>query len=130
MIITGIFFILHGLIHLLYAGQSWRLFELRPEMTWPDGSWAFSRLFGDEPTRVLGTIILVIITIGYLISGIGLFANQSWWRSMVAGSAVLSSVLFILLWNGKFQALDDQGGVGILINMIILLVVMVFKWPA
>jgi len=33
--ILGIFFILHGLVHLLYAGQSLRLFELRPGMTWP-----------------------------------------------------------------------------------------------
>ena len=28
-IVLGIFFILHGLVHLLYAGQSLRLFELR-----------------------------------------------------------------------------------------------------
>jgi hypothetical protein len=31
----GIFFLLHGLVHLLYAGQSLRFFELRPGMTWP-----------------------------------------------------------------------------------------------
>jgi len=34
-IILGIFCILHGLVHLLYAGQSRRLFELRPGMVWP-----------------------------------------------------------------------------------------------
>ena len=25
-----IFLVLHGIVHLLYAGQSWRVFELRP----------------------------------------------------------------------------------------------------
>lgn len=43
-IFMGIFLILHALVHLLYAGQSRRFFELRPGMTWPDGSWAFSNL--------------------------------------------------------------------------------------
>ena len=31
-IIMGMFFILHGLVHLLYVGQSGRLFELRPNI--------------------------------------------------------------------------------------------------
>ncbi len=33
--IAGAFIVLHGLVHLLYAGQSRRLFELRPGMVWP-----------------------------------------------------------------------------------------------
>jgi hypothetical protein len=40
-LIIGIFLLLHGLVHLLYFGQSARYFDLRPEMIWPDGSWAF-----------------------------------------------------------------------------------------
>jgi hypothetical protein len=39
-IFAGIFFILHALVHLLYAGQALRYFELRPGLTWPDGAWA------------------------------------------------------------------------------------------
>jgi hypothetical protein len=33
--IAGIFLILHGLVHLLYYGQSARRFELAPGLTWP-----------------------------------------------------------------------------------------------
>ncbi len=40
-IVVGVFLILHGLVHLLYAGQALRYFELRPGMTWPDASWLF-----------------------------------------------------------------------------------------
>jgi len=43
-LIIGVFIVLHGLVHLLYFGQSWRFFELQPEMVWPEDSWAFSRL--------------------------------------------------------------------------------------
>ena len=41
-----LFLFLHGMVHLLYAGHSLRLFELRPGLSWPDSSWAFSRLGG------------------------------------------------------------------------------------
>lgn len=79
-IITGIFLVLHGLVHLLYFGQSRRLFELRPKMVWPDGSWAFSKLVGDtrsspvdETTRLLASVALVLAAIGFMAGGLGLF---------------------------------------------------------
>ena len=129
-ILLGIFFILHGLVHLLYAGQSGRAFELRPGMTWPDGSWLFSKLLSDEITRSLVVVLLVLAALGYVVSGLGLFLHQSWWRLVVTWTAVFSSVIFLLFWDGKFQALADKGGVGILINLAILVVVLVLKWPA
>jgi hypothetical protein len=46
-IIVGIFLVLHGLVHLLYAGQSGRFFELRPGTIRPDNSWLFSNFLGD-----------------------------------------------------------------------------------
>ena len=33
-IVAGVFLILHGLVHLLFAGQVLRFFELRPGMIW------------------------------------------------------------------------------------------------
>jgi hypothetical protein len=34
------------------------------------------------------------------------------------------------MWDGKLQALHDKGGIAILINLAILVVVLVFKWPS
>lgn len=65
----GIFIVLHGLVHLLYFGQSRRLFELRPGMDWPDGSWLFSRLFSDETTRTLASVSYIIAAIGFVVGG-------------------------------------------------------------
>ena len=124
-IIMGIFFVLHGLVHLLYVGQSRRLFELRPHMTWPDGSWLFSKLAGDEMTRWLASISLVLAALGFVASGLGLLIRQDWWRPVTVGAAVFSAALFLLFWDGKFQALDDKGGGGILINLAILGVVLI-----
>jgi len=123
-IALGLFLVLHGLVHVLYAGQSRRLFELRPGLLWPDSSWAFSRLMGVKTTRLLAGAFLFLITPGFLAGGLGCLLHQGWWQPVTAGSAVFSSLIFILLWDGKFKALADQGGVGVLINLAVLAVVL------
>jgi hypothetical protein len=127
MIILGIFLVWHGLVHGLYAGQSRRLFELRPNMIWPDGSWLFARLLGDKTTRLLASIALALAALGFMAGGLGLFIGQEWWRPVVMVSAALSSATFILCWDGKFQALHDQGGIGVLINLALGGIVLILK---
>lgn len=127
--LVGAFIVLHGLVHLLYWGQSARYFELQPGMTWPDGSWAFSRFLGDEATRKLASVLLIVAAISFVVGGIGIFAKQAWWRPVVVGSAAFFAVVLVLLWNGQMQKLDNQGAIGVLINAVILVAVLVFQWP-
>lgn len=123
--ILGLFIVWHGLVHLLYLGQSARRFELKPGMVWPDGSWVFSQRLGDESTRNLASVSCGLTAIGFIVGGAGLLLSQIWWRPIVAISAVFSAVLFILFWNGKAQKLDAQGGVGLLIDLALLLAALV-----
>ena len=120
---------LHGLVHLLYFGQSWRLFELQPGMVWPDGSWAFSKLFGNEITRLLASISCVLAAIGFVAGGIGIPVMQTWWRPVVVGSAAFSAVIIVLFWDGVAQKLADKGGIGLLINLAILVALLILRWP-
>jgi uncharacterized membrane protein YphA (DoxX/SURF4 family) len=127
--IVGIFIVLHGLVHLLYLGQSKRLFELQAGMVWPDGSWAFSKLFKDEVIRGLASISCLLAAIGFVAGGTGIFVGQAWWHPVVVGSATFSVIIFILFWDGKMQHLDDKGGIGILINLAILVAGLILRWP-
>ncbi len=127
-VITGIFLILHGLVHLLYAGQSWRLFELRPGFLWPDGSWIFSRLIPDDTTRILASFSLALAALGFVVGGLALVLRYDGWRLAAVGAAAFSTLLYLLLWNGSIKALDEQGGIGLLINLAILVIVLVLKW--
>jgi hypothetical protein len=129
-ILLGIFVVLHGLVHLLYSGQSWRLFELQTAMVWPDGSWALSRLLGEEPTRLLASVALALTAIGFMAGGIGILVREAWWRPLVIAAATLSIAIYLLLWDGSMQHLDDKGGIGVLIDIAILAAVLVFQWPA
>jgi hypothetical protein len=128
-ILVSAFLALHGLVHLLYFGQSARIFELEPGMTWPVDSWALSRPLGDNATRNLASVLLVLVAAGFIIGTAGLLSSQSWWRALVVGSAVLSALLFLLCWNGQLQNIDGQGGVGLVLDAIILVTALVFRWP-
>ena len=128
--VLGVFIVLHGMVHLLYFGQSARYFELKPGMVWPDGSWAFSKLLGNEAARNLASISLILAAMGLIVGAVGILVNQAWWRPVVVGVAAFSSLVYILFWNGRMQNLDGQGVVGILIDMAILLAVLIFRWPA
>lgn len=124
------FIILHGLVHLLYAGQAQRIFELRPGMRWPDDAWLLSKFFGERLTRWVATIMLILVALAFVAGGLGLIFSQAGWNSLTLGAAVLSSVIIILLWDGKPQKLDDQGGVGLLINLLIMVLILFVGWPS
>ncbi len=128
-IIFGVFMVLHGLVHLLYFGQSRRLFELQHGMVWPEGSWAFSRLLGDGTTRRLASIACVLAAVGFVAGGTGILAGQAWWRPAVVGAATFSTVIFVLLWDGGLHKLDNQGAIAVLINIAILIAVLILQWP-
>jgi hypothetical protein len=127
--VIGAFVVAHGLVHLLYFGQSWRLFELQPGMVWPDGSWAFTRLLGSEAARVLASVCCVLAAAGFVAGGAGILAKQDWWRPVVTGSAGFSTAIFFLFWDGSLQKLTDKGVIAILINIAILVAVLIVRWP-
>jgi hypothetical protein len=125
----GLFMVLHGLVHMLYFGQSARFFELQAGMVWPDGAWAFSRFLGNAATRNLASICLILAAVGFVAGGAGIFLKQGWWRIAVVSAASFSSVIYILFWDGGAQSLDNKGGIGILINFAILAALLIFRWP-
>lgn len=128
-IIAGVFLVLHAFVHLLFFGQSARLFEMKPGMTWPDGSWALSTVLGNSGTRTLASIFCILAAAGFVAGGAGIFFGQAWWRIAAIAAAAFSIILYLLFWNGRLQNLDGQGAVGILIDIAILLAVLVFQWP-
>jgi hypothetical protein len=127
--VVALFLGLHSLVHLLYFGQSQRIFELIPGMVWPDGSWAFSNRLGGEAVRRLAGAVLVVAALGFLVGAAAILLGQGSWRPVTAGAAGLSAVLFILLWNGQLQRLDGQGAVGLLIDLAILALLLLLRWP-
>ena len=127
--IATVFLVLHALVHLLYLGQAAKVFELQPGLTWPAGSWIFSKAIGDTATRTLACVLCVFTALAFVVGAAGLALNQSWWRSVTVAAAAFSGVVYLVLWNGKLQRLDQQGLVGLLLDAVIIAVVTIVRWP-
>ena len=123
-IVFAVLLILHGLVHLLYLGQSARAFELQPGMVWPDGSWAFSTWMADSSVRRLAGAALALAAVGFIAGGVGLLLDLDLWAPVVFGSAIFSSVVYGLFWDGERQDLDDKGAIGLVINIGIVAAVL------
>ena len=116
-ILVAVFVLLHGFVHLLYLGQSLRLFELQPAMTWPDGSWLLPRSTAMRSARLTAAALCIVATAGFVASGVAILLDQSWQVAAVTTSAAISNLLYVGFWNGRFHALPNQGAIGILINI-------------
>jgi hypothetical protein len=128
--LVGLFLVLHGLVHLLYFGQSWRYFELQPGMVWPDGSWLFSKTFGVKATRVMAGLACILAAAGFVAGGLAIFLGQAWWRPLVVGSAAFSALLYLFFWDGNIQKIADKGAIALLIDLAILVAILGLQRPA
>ena len=124
----GIFVVLHGLVHLWYVTLSQGLVEFQAEMGWTGRSWLFSPLLGGGATRSLATLLYGLAALGFVIGGIGVFAQQPWWRPLIVGSAAFSAAIILLFWDGGTQMIVEKGLLGFLINVAILVALVALGW--
>ena len=125
-ILLGIFFILHGLVHLWYFTLSQRLVPFEPEMGWTGRSWLLTGILGDNMARTIASVLFVLATLGFVAGGAGYLADLGWWRTALIVSAVLSAVTTLAFWDGSAQYIVQKGLLGLLIDIGILLWLLVF----
>lgn len=126
--LSGLFIVLHGLVHMWYFTLSQRLVEFQPEMGWTGRSWLFSNFFRDSSLRAFASVLYILATVAFVASGIGIFARAEWLRPMILGSAMFSSALILLFWDGDLDMLVQKGILGILINAIVLIGIFLLHW--
>jgi hypothetical protein len=74
-------------------------------------------------------MLLIVAAAGFIAAGLGVLLQQGWWRAVAVGAAAFSSIVFILLWDGGWQHLDDKGAVALLLNLAIGIALLGFNWP-
>ncbi|MBN1247143.1 MAG: hypothetical protein JXC32_05755 [Anaerolineae bacterium] len=125
----GIFVILHGLVHMWFVVLSRHWVPFEPEMGWTGKSWLFTPILGDTATRWVATILYTLVTITFVISGIGTLTRGEGWRPLMIASAAASAVMILLFWDGGTQYIVPKGLIGFLIDVGILVALLVLTWP-
>jgi hypothetical protein len=109
--------------------MSLRLVEVTAEMSWTGESWLFSNYIGEGFLRILAVILYMIATLGFVIGGVGLFLEKSWFRSpLIVGSAI-SFVAVLLYWDGAALKLVEKGLKGFLLSLRFFIAVRLLGWP-
>jgi hypothetical protein len=127
--LIGVFIILHGLVHLWFFTLSQGIVKFQPEMGWTGRSWILTNFLGDSTTRSLASVFYVLATIGLVASGAGILLGVEWWRTVLVASGLFSLVIIFLLWDGSMQLIIQKGLIGFLINVVILIALLLLKWP-
>ena len=109
-IIIGLFFIAHGVAHLVGFLSYWQITTIET-MPYKTTQLAGRIDFGDTGIRVMGILWLVGM-LAFIASGLGLIFLQPWWQALTLYTTIYSSVLSILGW--------PDSRYGLIINIIIL----------
>ena len=116
----GIFYILHGLVHLLYMGHSFKYFELEKGFIWPEKSKLLENILNLQSKKKFANILCVISAISFVVSGVCVLIGCDLNNIEVIFAVISSTVLYIAFWDGTSIKLHTQGGIGILLNILIL----------
>ncbi len=100
-ILVAVFLIFHGIFHLWYVTVSLRLIEYKPWMGWSGESWLLTSSLGDGGARTIAAVLYSLAATGFVVSGVGLLIEQTWFRPVLIGSLVFSLIATLLFWDGK-----------------------------
>lgn len=90
-----IFYILHGLVHLLYMGHGLKYFELEKGFTWPNNSKFPANIFSLQTNRIIASVLCIIAAISFIVSGICFMMGHSWHNQEVIVAVITSTILFV-----------------------------------
>ncbi|SER86824.1 hypothetical protein [Natrinema salaciae] len=119
----GVFLILHGVVHVWYVVLSQGWVEVEDQMGWNGHSWLLSSLLSEGTILSLASVAYVAVTVGFVLGGLGYAFDRSWWPPVVVGSAILSTLVLLAMWDGGFDLLVEKGAAGVLINLALVLLV-------
>lgn len=98
-ILVGIFFILHGLVHWVYAAPQEKTAEPKP-FNALTGRWLVKKASLKASFALkLGIVLMSLATAGFIVSGIALFCSAAWWTIPATATAVVSLAFIILYWE-------------------------------
>ena len=107
--LVGGFLIVHGLGH---AGGYWMFVK----------SWLSPALV-DSPLKWLFVVVWLAAMVSFLVGGIALLQQQTWWRCAAVGGAIISVLVSALYIQGA--PLNAAAA-----DVIILLAILALNWPS
>ena len=78
---------------------------------------------------MMANVTCILAAVGFVIGGAGILFSQPWGALRSWPRLHSRGASWLLFWNGRLEHLDSPGGVGLLINLALLIAVVVFRVP-
>ncbi|MDH4141541.1 MAG: hypothetical protein OEV61_02930 [Chloroflexota bacterium] len=114
----------HGIGHVLGWLPAWGIATFEGMSS---HSWLLSGALGDGAARVAAGMLFIVPTVGFVAAAGGLLLDQSWWRQVAVGSAVLS-LGAIALFPQAFAPTSTFAAVAV--DVAVLYGILVAGWGA
>ena len=111
----------HGWAHIWYVILSKRIISYEDWMAWTGRSWLFTGIIGESMSLWIATVGYAGSLLGFIASGVLLFFGKPFWRPAALASALLSSSMILLFWDGELSMLKEKGIIGLLINIALMI---------
>ena len=118
--VLGLFLALHGLVHLWYVVLSQGWVEVEEAMGWNGQSWLLSAVLPEGAILTLAGVLYVAVAAGFVAGGVGYVLETEWASTVLVASAVVSTVVLIATWDGRFDLLVEKGILGVAIDVVVL----------
>ena len=120
-ILIGIFLILHGMVHWVYAAPQDKAAEAKP-FSVLTGRWLVKKAgLNQSVTFKLGIALMILATVGFALSGIALLSSQEWWGIPAIPTAAVSLAFLALYWDKWMFG-------GILLNIGIIVLALLWEF--
>ncbi|MDZ7731009.1 MAG: hypothetical protein U5K37_08930 [Natrialbaceae archaeon] len=117
---AGLVLVLHGLVHGWFLALALGFVDLEPEMGWTPRSWLLSPLVSEDIVLGLAAMLYLVAMLGFVVGGLGVAGEVSRSQTVLATAAAISTIILVVTWNGHFDQLVEQGLVGVVINIAVL----------
>lgn len=122
------FFIIHGLIHLMFEFYFLADPSTGEYFGWSGNSWLLTSILGDEVVQVVGQLLWVVIMIAFAFAGVAVLIKKEYWRKLVIVASTISLLTFILFWDGLSPD-PNYFIAGPVLGAVMLVTLLVARWP-
>lgn len=110
----------HGIGHILF------LMPLLGIADWGQTprSWL---LTGETAARLIGSLLWVVVIIGFVVAVAGLMGQHPWWRTAALVAAAISTVGLILFWGNP---VTSPTAAAFAFNLLVIGALLIVHWPS
>jgi hypothetical protein len=81
-------------------------------MGWNGHSWLLSSHLLTETILSIASVLYIVATLGFAAGGVGYILDQDWAVTVLIATAVLSTVVLVVMWDGETGSVGRERDTG------------------